>query len=103
VPGLPGFTQLEESLPPAGERKLLAGVGQELTPEETASAEQSGKDPRELRPALSAVQVGSKGGLVIRVGLPEWYGKLGEPQVAQATRNIVDLLRKVTPKIRSEG
>jgi hypothetical protein len=102
VPGLPGFTKLEESLPVAGERKLLAGVGEELTPEETASAEQSGKAPRELRPALSAVEVGSKGGLVVRVGLPEWYAKLGEPQVAQATRNIFDLLRKVTPKIRSE-
>jgi hypothetical protein len=103
VTGLPGFTQLEESLPVAGERKLLAGVGQALTPEESAAAEQSGKPARELRAALSAVQVGSKQGLVIRVGLPEWYAKLGDPQVAQATRNIFDLLRGVAPKIRSEG
>jgi hypothetical protein len=103
VTGLPGFTKLEESLPVAGERTLLAGVGQALTPEETAAAEQSGKPAREQRPALTAVQVGSKKGLVIRVGLPEWYAKLGDPNVAQATRNIVDLLRDVTPKIRSEG
>jgi hypothetical protein len=103
VQSLPGFTKLEESLPPAGARKALAGVGQELTPEEAAAAEQSGKPAREQRPALTATQVGTKGGLVIRVGLPEWYANLGEPPVAQATRNIIDLLRGVTPKIRSEG
>jgi hypothetical protein len=103
VQALPGFTKLEESLPIAGERTLLTAVGQALTPEETAAAEQSGKPAREQRPALSAVQVGSRHGLVIRVGLPEWYAKLGDPQVAQATRNIFDLLRGVTPKIRSEG
>ncbi len=102
VQQLSGFTKLEESLPVAGDRKLLAGVGQQLTPEETAAAEQSGKQARDLRPALSAVQVGDKHGLVIRVGLPEWYDKLGDADVAQATRNIFDLLRGVTPKIRSE-
>ena len=41
-------------------------------------------------------------GTVIRVGLPEWYARLDDPQVAQVTRNIVDVLRHVTPKIRSE-
>jgi FlgD Ig-like domain len=102
VTSLPGFTKLEEALPVSGERKLLSGIGQALTPEETAQAEQSDKPARELRPALSATQVGAKKGLVIRVGLPEWYAKLGDPNVAQATRNIVDLLRGVDPKIRSE-
>ena len=29
-----------------------------------------------MRPALSATQLGK--GVVIRVGLPEWYAKLGE-------------------------
>jgi hypothetical protein len=101
VESLPGFTQLEESLPVSGQRKLLTGVGQALTPQEEAAAQSSGKPARELRPALSAVQVGAKKGLVIRVGLPEWYAKLGTPQVAQATQNVIDLLRGVTPKIRT--
>lgn len=103
VQSLPGFTRLEESLPVSGERTLLTAVGQQLTPEEESSAQSSGKEPRELRPALSAVRVGSKQGLVIRVGLPEWYSKLGDPSVQQVTYNIIDLLRKVTPKIRTVG
>ena len=36
-----------------------------------------------------------------RVGLPEWYAKLGDPSVQQVTYNIIDLLRKVPPKIRT--
>jgi hypothetical protein len=96
---LPGFTKLEESLPVTGQRTLLTGVGQALTPAEESEAEQSGKPARDLRPALSAVRVGAKGGLVIRVGLPEWYAKLGDTNVAQVTRNIIDMLRGVTPKI----
>jgi hypothetical protein len=103
VTSLPGFTKLEESLPVTGDRKLLTAVGQELTPEETAAAEQSGKPAREQRPALTSVRVGSKRGLVIRVGLPEWYAKLNDPNVAQVTYNIIDLLRGVTPKIRTVG
>jgi hypothetical protein len=103
VQSLPGFTKLEESLPVSGDRKLLTAVGEQLTPEEESAAQQSGKEPRELRPALTAVRVGSKQGLVIRVGLPEWYSKLGDPNVQQVTYNIIDLLRKVTPKIRTVG
>jgi len=103
VQSLPGFTKLEESLPVTGERTQLTAVGQQLTPEETNEAEQSGKPARELRPALSLVRIGSKGGFVIRVGLPEWYAKLGVPQVQQVTYNIIDLLRKVPPKIRTVG
>jgi hypothetical protein len=103
VQSLPGFTKLEESLPVTGDRKLLTAVGQALTPEETAAAEQSGKPAREQRPALTAVRVGSKQGLVIRVGLPEWYAKLGDPGVQQVTYNIIDLLRDVKPKIRTVG
>ena len=49
------------------------------------------------------MRVGSKKGLVIRVGLPEWYAKLGDPNVQQVTYNIIDLLRGVTPKIRTVG
>jgi hypothetical protein len=99
--GLTGFSQLEESaneLPPHA--KLLAGVGQALTDAETTEAQRTGKPARELRPALSAIQLGK--GLVIRVGLPQWTQKLRDPYVAQVTSNIADLLRGATPRIRSE-
>jgi flagellar hook assembly protein FlgD len=97
---LSGFTELEEAASLGG-GKLLAAVGEGLTDEEAAQAETSGQAPKELRPALSAVQLGK--GTVIRVGLPEWSQKLGDPDVAQVTRNIVDILRGVPPRIRSEG
>jgi hypothetical protein len=97
---LSGFTRLEESVPVTGKgAKLLTAVGQPLTPEEEAAATASGKDPRELRPALTAVQLGK--GVVIRVGLPDWPQRLGEQYVSQVTRNIVDILRDVPPRIRS--
>jgi hypothetical protein len=94
---LPGFSKLEESLPPTGGRKLLSGIGQALTPEETATAEQTGKPARPQRSAITVTQLGK--GMVIRIGLPEWYAKLGDPNVGQVTRNVIDLLRGVTPKI----
>jgi hypothetical protein len=99
--GIPGFTQLEESAKalPAN-TKLLAGVGQDLTDAEVAEAQQTGKPARELRPALTAEQLGK--GTVIRVGLAEWRQKLRDPVVAQVTSNIVDILRGVKPHIRSE-
>ena len=40
-------------------------------------------------------------GLVIRVGLPGWAQRLDDPEVAQLTRNVFDLLRGAEPKIRS--
>ena len=97
---LPGFTQLEESAP-VGSGKLLAAVGQPLSPEEEAESTTTGKAPRELRPALTAVQLGK--GTVIRVGLPEWPQRLRRPDVSQVTRNIVDILRGVQPRIRSDA
>jgi hypothetical protein len=96
---LPGFTRFEESAS-IGKGKLLAAVGQPLTAEEEAEAARSGKAARELRPALSAVQLGK--GTVIRVGLPEWARRLENPEVAQVTRNVYDILRGVEPRIRSE-
>jgi hypothetical protein len=97
---LTGFTQLEESAPVTGKgAKLLTAVGQPLSPEEEAAATASGNDPRELRPALTAVQLGK--GTVIRVGLPEWSQRLDDESVSQVTRNIVDILRGVPPRIRS--
>lgn len=96
---LPDFTRFEEATS-LGKGKLLAAVGQPLSPAEEAEAAQSGKAAREIRPALSAVQLGK--GTVIRVGLPEWTQKLDDPNVAQVTRNIYDIVRGVQPRIRSE-
>jgi hypothetical protein len=95
---LPGFKVLEEASLVTGKANL-ASVGQPLTPEEEAAATTSGKDPREIRPALSATQLGK--GVVVRVGLPEWTSKLGDSNVAQVTHNIIDILRDVKPRIRS--
>jgi hypothetical protein len=57
--------------------------------------------PPESHYALTAIRLGEDEGLVIRVGLPQWARRLGEPQVAQVTRNIIDLLRGQEPKIRT--
>ena len=93
---LEGFRRLEESAPVANP---LAAVGQPLSPEEEAESTTTGKAPRELRPALTAVKLGK--GTVIRVGLPEWPQRLSDPNVSQVTHNIVDILRGVQPRIRS--
>jgi hypothetical protein len=97
---LPGFTRFEETASIADGR-LLAAVGQPLTPEEEAEAAATGTPARELRGALTAVRLGK--GDIIRVGLPEWTQRLDVPEVAQVTRNIVDILRGVEPRIRSQG
>lgn len=97
---LSGFTRFEEAAS-LGKGKVLAAIGQPLTLEEELEAAQSGKPAREIRASLSAVQLGK--GTVIRVGLPEWPQKLSDPNVAQVTRNIYDILRGVQPRIRSEG
>ena len=54
-----------------------------------------------MRPALTLSDVGD--GIVIRVGLPEWGARLraGAVPVQQLTRNIADILRGATPRIRS--
>ncbi|MDA0171050.1 hypothetical protein OJ998_18240 [Solirubrobacter taibaiensis] len=96
---LPGFTRFEEASS-LGKGKVLAAIGQPLTPEEELEAAQTGKPAREIRSALSAVQLGK--GTIIRVGLPEWPQRLDDPNVAQVTRNIYDILRGVQPRIRSE-
>jgi flagellar hook assembly protein FlgD len=95
---LRGFTRLEEATS-IGDGDFLAAVGQPLSAEEEAAAASSDKPAREVRAALSAVRLGK--GTVIRVGLPEWPRRLDAPEVAQVTRNIVDILRGVQPRIRS--
>ena len=95
---LGGFSVLEESdLPSGGRGEILAALGVETAIEETP--EVPDELPPAPLPALAATKVGE--GLVIRVGLPQWSGRLEDRQVAQITRNIVDLLRGTEPRIRS--
>jgi hypothetical protein len=96
---LEGFSAFEESDPAAagGRARLLAALGQP-PPEPEPDAPADAPVP-EQRYALTATRLGD--GLVIRVGLPEWPQRLREPEVAQLTRNTIDLLRGRTPKIRS--
>jgi hypothetical protein len=95
-----GFSAFEESAPPeeGGKATVLGAMGVE--PPEPDPDAPADEPPPEARYALTAVRLGEKG-LVIRVGLPQWAQRLKEPQVAQVTRNIVDLLRGQEPKIRS--
>lgn len=96
---LAGFSVLEESEPPAGERaEILAALGVETAPalEDPGVPEEL---PEPARPALASTRIGE--GLVIRVGLPEWSQRLDDPQVAQLTRNVFDILRGAEPRIRS--
>jgi hypothetical protein len=95
-----GFSAFEESAAPeeGGRATVLGAMG--VAPAEPAPDASSDEPPPEPRYALTAVKLGEDG-LVIRVGLPQWAQRLKEPQVAQVTRNIVDLLRGQEPKIRS--
>jgi hypothetical protein len=96
---LEGFGTVEESRAPApgGRRRLIVGLGQPpAEPEPDAPADAPVPEPAY---ALTATRVGE--GLVVRVGLPQWQSRLAEPEIAQVTRNIVDLLRGAKPKIRS--
>lgn len=95
---LGGLSVLEESVLPEGDRsQILAALGVETPIEETEDVPD--ELPPEPLPALAATEVGE--GLVIRVGLPQWAQRLEDRQVAQITRNIVDLLRGTEPKIRT--
>ena len=67
-----------------------------------AASEAKGELPRKPLPALTATRLGK--GIVVRVGLTEWAERVGQDrEVAQITRNIVDVLRRVTPRVRSAG
>jgi hypothetical protein len=51
-------------------------------------------------PALTATRLAK--GIVVRVGLTGWAARTGQdPEVGQITRNIVDVLRRVRPRVRS--
>jgi flagellar hook assembly protein FlgD len=96
---LSGFSELEESEPPrgGGTARLVVALGVETAPE----TEESGV-PEELpppaQPAFAATRIGS--GLMVRIGLPQWAQRLDDPQVAQLTHNVADVLRGVRPRIR---
>jgi hypothetical protein len=97
---LDGFSAFEESAVPeeGGRATVLGAMG--VAPAEPDPDAPADEPPPESRYALTAIRLGENG-LVIRVGLPQWARRLKEPQVAQVTRNIVDLLRGQEPKIRT--
>jgi flagellar hook assembly protein FlgD len=88
---LGGFKSAEESEPPAAADKVgvVAGVGVE-------PSAPAGQLPPPPRPAITQVTLGK--GLVIRIGLPGWSKHLGDPDVAQLTRNAIALLAHAKPK-----
>ena len=101
---LDAFGRLEESQERAATRraKVLVALGQDVTDAERAQAEAKGELPRTALPALTATRLGK--GVVVRVGLTDWLARAAQDRaVAQITRNIVDVLRRVTPRVRSAG
>ena len=101
---LDAFGRLEEAAnrPETRGAKVLVALGQDVTDTERAKAEADGELPRQALPVLTATRLDK--GIAIRVGLTEWAQRAGEdPEVAQITRNIADILRGVTPRVRSAG
>jgi hypothetical protein len=95
---LRGFSAREESEPPAGgSQRLVVALGVETVPKEDEEGVPE-ELPGPAQPAFAATRIGS--GLMIRVGLPQWSQRLDGQQVSQLTRNIVDVLRGVRPRIR---
>ena len=101
---LDAFGRLEESAarPETRRAKVLTSLGQDVSDTERAKAEADGELPREALPVLVATRLGK--GVEIRVGLTEWARRAGtDAEVAQITRNIADILRRVRPRVRSSG
>jgi FlgD Ig-like domain/N,N-dimethylformamidase beta subunit-like, C-terminal len=95
------FGRLEESAkrPDTPNAKLLTAIGQDVTDSERAKAEAKGELPREALPVLAATRLGK--GIEIRVGLTQWAQQANrDREVGQITHNIVDILRRITPKIQ---
>lgn len=96
------FTHAEE-LVEAGRGELVAGLGATVSEAQIQAAEAAGELVPEQHPALTAVKLGD--GYVLRTGFAGWVPALeaGDPEVAQLTRNLADLLRRVNPRPRSVG
>ena len=96
-----GFETIEELISPGEGAEVVAAIGQLVTEEEVFEAGAKGEDPRDELPVLSAVKQGK--GYVFRVGIKGWSARIseGDADVVQITRNVVDLLRRVTPRPRS--
>ena len=80
---------------------MVAALGQDVTDAERAAAEEKGEQPREALPALTARRLG-KG--IVDPRRADRVGRSGsgtDREVAQITRNIVDVLRRVKPRVRS--
>ena len=83
--------------------KVLTALGQDVTDAERAEAEAKGELPRKALPALTATRLG-KG--IVDPRRADRVGAAGagtDREVAQITHNIVDILRRVTPRVRSAG
>lgn len=96
------FGRLEESQARVELRraKVVVALGQDVTEAERAEAEAEGEQPRQALPALTATRLDK--GYVVRVGLTDWVKRAEQDrEVAQITRNIVDVLRRVKPRVRS--
>jgi hypothetical protein len=97
---LDAFGRLEESEPEPRRGKVVVSVGQDVSDAERAEAEAKGELPREARPVLTATRLAK--GLVVRVGLTDWVPRMRQDrEVAQITRNIVDVLRRAKPRVRT--
>ena len=96
------FGRLEESQARVELRraKVVMALGQDVTEAERAEAEAEGEQPRPALPALTATRL--EKGYVVRVGLTDWVKRTQvDREVAQITRNIIDVLRRVKPRLRS--
>ena len=96
------FGRLEESQARVELRgaKVVMALGQDVTEAERADAEAKGEQPRQALPALTATRL--EKGYVVRVGLTDWVKRAEtDREVAQITRNIIDVLRRVKPRLRS--
>ena len=96
------FGRLEESQARVELRraKVVMALGQDVTEAERAEAEAEGEQPRPALPALTATRL--EKGYVVRVGLTDWVKRTEvDREVAQITRNIIDVLRRVKPRLRS--
>ena len=96
------FGRIEESQARVELRraKVVMALGQDVTEAERADAEAKGEQPRQALPALTATRL--EKGYVVRVGLTDWVKRAEQDrEVAQITRNIIDVLRRVKPRLRS--